>query len=212
MTLLIADERERDALAFLRLGTPEPGTERFARRCRALLKTLGEDSPFYRTLYYEMEGDRALDWSLPHPSQAMVEVDGQRAFFANTLVQRLVQNTQWKHAPFLARFSLNDRIQMAQLLGLTVEVFITLPFVTTALFRSIAASARIPQVPGHPNQPLWLDQGQLAFQPNRLVAFMLKESGWSLERLRAIPDTAQDFQQLLQLLGTPVADERKTTC
>lgn len=204
MTALLLPETESNALAFLAMGNPEPGTERFAKRCRVLLKKLSQESDFLQSIQQELDGELALDVSLPHPNQPLVERNGHREFRSNRLVQRIVRHSAWKHSPFLARFSVSDRRQLAQLLGLRLNVFVTLPFVTNGLFRRLATTSS-QQATALPSQPLQLKNGQLCFQPNHLVAFLFKESGWTLQELQAFPGEEEDWGQLVQLLGSPVA-------
>lgn len=208
MAPLLSSAEEENALAFLSLGNPEPGTERFAHRCRLLLKRLSGSSPFYHALHQELTGELAQDLSLPHPFQPLVERDRHREFVPNALVQRIVRHTPWKHSPFLGRFSVWDRVQLAQLLGMRLSVFLTLPFVSSAMFRSMVAAAE-PGQTSHPSQPLQLAHGELRFQPNALVQFLMRESGWRLEELDAFPASDADMAQLRQLLGLELSG---TTC
>ena len=202
---LLSESDQANALAFLAMGNPEPGTERFAKRCRVLLKKLAQTSPFYQALDRQMHGELTQDLSLPQPFQPLIERGRHREFLANALVQRIVRHTPWKHMPFLGRFSVNDRIQLAQLLGMRMSVFVTLPFVSRTTLHSLATAAASSALAAPPVQPLQMAGGELVFQGNALVRFLLKESSWTLSELQAFPGSATDFQQLQQLLGSPVA-------
>lgn len=61
---------------------------------------------------------------------------------------------------------------------------------------------------GHPTQPLVLDeQGICRFKRNSLVAFLLdfvKERGLPLNDMACMPWPAEDWEQLMQLLGYSV--------
>jgi len=59
---------------------------------------------------------------------------------------------------------------------------------------------------GHPMQPIVLDQnGTPRFKQNQIVYFLVHHGGFNLNQIAAMPWPKEDYEQLMQLIGTSVS-------
>lgn len=126
----------------------------------------------------------------PHPMQPVGWEEGTIRFKSNAIVELLVDTGRWKMEELVRKaFTDEDRVQFAQLTGLPVSDFCSLPYVSKEqgdLAQSICDSA-LENRPALPPEltyydpsidaKVWLPKARLAVRQIEIAMELLRESG-----------------------------------